>query len=208
MIAMETSERSKSRGRPLTFNRDDALEQAMLLFWKHGYESTSVGDLTKAMGITAPSLYAAFGNKKQLFLEAVDRYLARQIESLTLFHDATTAREAAHHLLLTSATLFTGSDTPAGCLVTSATISCSSAAEDVQIALREIRKQVEAELLEKIEHDVAAGKLGPEPAARPLAALCMAVVEGMSTLARDGATRSELIAVAEAAMRAWPPTPY
>lgn len=191
-------------GRPLGFDRDAALHQAMLLFWRHGYEATSVNHLTLAMGITPPSLYAAFGDKKQLFLEAVNRYLSGPVRSETIIDEAPTAREAAMGLLNASAVGFTGASTPAGCLLASSTISCSPAAVDVQRILAEIRQSIEKRLRNKIVRDPTTVKVTAAVGAEALAGYIMAVIQGMSTLARDGAPRRKLLAVASAAMSAWP----
>jgi AcrR family transcriptional regulator len=203
---MEKSERIVNRkaGRPLGFNRDAALREAMLLFWQHGYEATSVSDLTKAMGITPPSLYTAFGDKKQLFLEAVQLYTSGAVTSDSIMNEAPTAREAAVGLLQASAVGFTGESTPAGCLLASSAISCSAAAADVQKALRDIRIHTENRLQRKIVEDRSMLRLKPKIDAGALAGHIMAVIQGMSTLARDGATREKLLSVASAAMLAWP----
>ena len=119
---------SRGVGRPLSFDREVALESAMMLFWRHGYEATSVSDLTKAMGITPPSLYTAFGDKKQLFLEAVQRYISGPITSESIIDEAPSARAAAAGLLRASVIGFTGKSTPAGCLLASSAISCSARA--------------------------------------------------------------------------------
>jgi AcrR family transcriptional regulator len=194
----------RRRGRPLSFDRAVVLERAMMLFWRHGYESTSIGDLTEAMCINTPSLYAAFGDKKRLFLEAVDRYISGPVTFQQIIRSATTARDAARKLLFGAAVGFTGSNTPAGCLLASAAISCSPAARDVQLFIGRIRLQFEAELRAKIQFDIKSAKLPPSTAAGPLAAFSIAVIQGMSTLARDGAKRSKLITVAKSAMAAWP----
>jgi AcrR family transcriptional regulator len=203
---MELSEATKGRkpGRPRGFDRDAALHQAMLLFWRHGYEATSVSDLTKAMGITPPSLYTAFGDKKQLFLEAVQLYTSGAVTSESIMNEASTAREAAVGLLQASAIGFTGEGTPAGCLLASSAISCSNAAADVQKALRDIRLNTEHCLRTKIVEDRSMLRLKPKIDAGALAGYIMAVIQGMSTLARDGATREKLLSVASAAMLAWP----
>ncbi len=176
----------------------------MLLFWRHGYEATSISDLTAALGITAPSLYGAFGDKKQLFLASVDRYLAGPVTSDTIIANAPSARQAALELLLASAAGFTGKATPAGCLLASAAISCSAAASDVQGELASIRRRIEARLVHKIVWDQKAGIVPAEMDPDALAGHVMAVIQGMSTLARDGATREKLVRVAEMAMLAWP----
>ena len=175
----------------------------MLLFWRHGYESTSVSELVKAMGITPPSLYAAFGDKKELFREAVRRYLGGPVTAETVIRDAATAREAATTMLEGCAYSFTGQDTPSGCLLASATISCSAAAADVQRELAAIRGSIERRLKLKIEADIRTGALPPEMDAGAWAAQVMAMIQGMSTLARDGGSRVKLLAVAKVAMLAW-----
>jgi AcrR family transcriptional regulator len=195
---------NRKAGRPLGFDRDAALREAMLLFWRHGYEATSVNQLIKAMGITPPSLYTAFGDKKQLFLEAVRLYTSGAVTSESIVDQATTAREAAIGLLQASAVGFTGKSTPAGCLLASSAISCSAAAADVQQALREIRLNIEKRLRSKIVADRSMRKIKPRVDADALAGHIMAVIQGMSTLARDGATRDKLLSVASTAMRAWP----
>ena len=203
---MKESEHAPRRraGRPLSFDREAALRQAMLLFWRHGYEATSLSDLTAAMGVTPPSIYAAFGDKKRLFLEAVGHYLSGPATSERIIEEAATAQEAAWGLLQASAVGFTGPDTPPGCLLASSAISCSAAAADVQGELAAIRRGIEKRLAGKIARAVEAGELDAGTDAEALAGHVMAVIQGMSTLARDGATRGKLLRVAEAALRGWP----
>ena len=191
-------------GRPLSFDREAALHQAMLLFWRHGFEATSLSELTTAMGVTAPSIYTAFGDKKGLFREAVRRYLSGPPPPEQSIAQAPTAREAAVGLLNAAVLGDTGADTPPGCLLASATISCSPAAADVQAELAALRRGIEAALKARILQDVAAGGMAPGTDADALAGHVMAVVQGMSTLARDGAPRDKLIRVAAAAMAGWP----
>lgn len=191
-------------GRPLGFDRDAALHQAMLLFWRHGYEATSISDLTAAMAITPPSLYTAFGNKEQLFLACVQRYIAGPVTSESIIREAHSAREAAAALLKAAAIGFTGDNTPAGCLLASSAISCSPAAADVQNALRKIRLGIEKRLRNKIERDAESHPSRSGVNARVMAGFVMSLIQGMSTLARDGATRTKLLSIAEAAMQAWP----
>ena len=130
---METAPATRRRtGRPLSFDPDAALQQAMLLFWRHGYEATSLSDLTKAMGVTPPSIYAAYGDKKGLFLRAVQRYLTQPASPADIIARAPTARDAARVMVEGAAQAFTGDDTPPGCLLASAAIACSNAAGDVR----------------------------------------------------------------------------
>ncbi len=194
----------RKTGRPLSFDREAALHQAMLLFWRHGYEATSLSDLTAAMGVTAPSIYGAFGNKKRLFLEAVGHYLSGPVTSEQIIRESPTARGAAWGLLQAAVAGFTGADTPPGCLLASSAISCSAAAADVQGELAAIRRRIEAQLNDKIVRAIDAGEMAAETDAEALAGYVMAVIQGMSTLARDGATREKLMRVAATAMLMWP----
>ena len=191
-------------GRPRGFDRDAALHQAMLLFWRYGYEATSVSDLTNAMQITPPSLYTAFGDKKRLFLEAVQRYVSGPVTSESIIDDAPTARDAAAGLLKAAAIGFTGADTPTGCLLATSAISCSAAAADVQNALGTIRAGIEMQLRKKIESENKALPTSQQVDAKAMAGFVVAVVQGLSTLARDGASRPRLLAIVKTAMQAWP----
>lgn len=193
-------------GRPLSFDRDVALEQAMLTFWRYGYETTSIVDLTTAMGVTAPSLYAAFGDKKRLFLEAAHRYAGDPEMMAKAIDGAPTAHDAARELLNAAAMAYTGEATPKGCLLASATASGSSASADVQRAVADIRRGVIARLHARIERDIAADVLPGHTDAAALAGLVMAVTQGLSTLARDGSPRSSLLSIVEVALQAWPRT--
>ena len=176
----------------------------MLLFWRHGFEATSLSELTAAMGVMPPSIYAAFGDKKGLFRAAVDRYLAGPVTARSIIEGAPTAKQAASNLLRSAALGFSGADTPPGCLLASSAISCSEAAADVRDELAAIRRGIEARLKDRIVRSVDAGELARETDADALAGHVMAVIQGLSTLARDGASREKLLAVAAMAMRAWP----
>ncbi|MCW6513198.1 TetR/AcrR family transcriptional regulator [Lichenifustis flavocetrariae] len=194
----------RKTGRPLSFDRDAALEQAMLTFWRYGYETTSIVDLTTAMGVTAPSLYTAFGDKKRLFLEAARRYAGDPEAMAQALDDAETACDAARAMLTSAATAFTGEATPRGCLLASATASGSSASADVQQAITDIRGGVAIRLRARITRDVEAGILPLDLDVAALAGMVMAIIQGMSVMARDGMDRPELLAIVERTLQAWP----
>ena len=194
----------RKAGRPLSFDRDAALEQAMLTFWRHGYETTSIVDLTTAMGVTAPSLYGAFGDKQRLFLEAVHRYAGDPELMARAIGSAPTACDAARRMLSDAAAAYTGDMTPKGCLLASAAASGSAAAAEVQRVIAGIRQGIEAQLRGRIERDVAAGVLPSATDAAALAGTVMAVIQGMSVMARDGTPRAALLAIVEQTLRAWP----
>ena len=191
----------------MSFDRDLALERAMLAFWRHGYETTSIVDLTTAMEVSAPSLYTAFGDKERLFLEAMRRYAGDMEAMRRRIDGAPTACDAARDMLAGAATAYTGEDTPKGCLLASATASGSSASAGVQHAVAEMRRTIEAHLRARIERDIAGGLLPSGTNAAALSGLVMAVTQGMSTLARDGATRASLLAIVDAALHGWPHGP-
>lgn len=176
----------------------------MLTFWRHGYESSSIADLTAAMGVSTPSLYTAFGDKKQLFLEAARLYAGDPEAMREAMSSAPSARAAARDLLTGAACAYTGEDTPRGCLLASATASGSAASADVQRAVADIRRHVQHGLQARIERDVAERMLPPETDPAGLAGLVMAVMQGLSVLARDGADRTALMAIVEVALGAWP----
>ena len=209
MFTMKVTAESKlaprrKTGRPLSFDRDTALEKAMFTFWRHGYETSSIVDLTTAMGVTAPSLYTAFGDKRRLFLEAVDRYAGDPRIRAARIDGAATAYDAARDMLAAAATAFTGKATPRGCMLASATASGSVDSADVQRAVADIRRAIGARLRARIERDISAGILPIATDAVALTGLVMALIQGMSVLARDGAPRARLIAIGNVALGAWP----
>jgi AcrR family transcriptional regulator len=207
LIAMKrSSQNPKKTGRPLSFNRDEALKKAMLTFWRHGYESTSISDLTAAMGVTAPSIYTAFGDKKSLFLEAMQLYAGSISDFEQSLNAAPTARAAVSSLLGSVAVAFTGESTPRGCLLASATASVSQDALDVQTAVAKVRGDIVDCLTRRIARDVAAGQLPEATQPASLALLTVAVIQGMSVLARDGLGRESLESIAAASLQAWPKT--
>ncbi|MGW5846754.1 TetR/AcrR family transcriptional regulator [Streptomyces sp. NPDC055254] len=191
------------RGRPRSFDRDAALDKAMLTFWERGYEATSIADLTRVLGIGAPSLYAAFGDKRTLFDEVVVVYGSRYADfARAALAEEPTAREAVERVLREAAEIYTDPAHPRGCMVISAAINTTS--DEVAQALRGLRN-ANLEMFEsRIRADVAAGALPQDADARALARYAGAVLQGMSQQARDGASRQELEAVARRALAAWP----
>jgi len=194
----------RKSGRPLSFDRDAALEKAMLAFWQYGYETTSISDLTRTMGISAPSLYAAFRDKKHLFLEAVRLYAGDTQEVRAAIDAAPSAYEAALSVLANSVDTFTGADTPPGCLLASSTASGSAASADVRAAVAQYRGQLRDALQARVERDISDGPLPRDTDAAALANMVVALIQGLSVMARDGADRASLTCVVNAAMNAWP----
>ncbi|MER6422166.1 TetR/AcrR family transcriptional regulator [Streptomyces sp. NPDC001137] len=201
----KTQAASKPRGRPRSFDRETALEKAVMAFWEHGYEATSVSDLTRVMGIGAPSLYAAFGDKRALFDEVVTVYGARygSFADRALAEEPT-ARAAVERMLREAAAEYTAPGRPHGCLIIHAATNCTS--PEVEASLRERRNANIAALESRLRADIASGELPPGTDAAALARHTGAIIQGMSQQARDGASREELEALAEIAMSIWPRT--
>jgi AcrR family transcriptional regulator len=201
--ANEQPRTSRGRGRPRSFDRATALDKALMAFWEHGYEATSVADLTRIMGIGTPSLYAAFGDKRTLFEEVVRVYSG----TYGAFGDRAlaeepTARAAVARTLREAAAAYTDPARPYGSLVAHAATNCSS--PEVARLLRERRAAGIAALESRIGADLAAGRLPCGTDAAALARYTTAMLQGMSQQARDGASREELEALAEIAMDIWP----
>ncbi|MFG3103421.1 TetR/AcrR family transcriptional regulator [Streptomyces sp. NPDC048182] len=193
----------RTRGRPRSFDRETALEKALLAFWEHGYEATSVADLTRAMDIGAPSLYAAFGDKRSLFEEVVQVYGARYgAFGQRALEEEPTAFAAVRRMLREAAAEYTVPGRPPGCLVIHAGANCST--PEVEDGLRQRRNANIAAIRDRIAAGVAAGELPPGTDASALARHTGAVIQGVSQQARDGASRTELEALVEIALAVWP----
>lgn len=191
-----------TRGRPRSFDRDAALEEALRLFWARGYEATSIGDLTAAMGIGAPSLYAAFGDKATLFNEVVQAFGARYGSFIPrALAEEPTAEAVVRRILREAAAEYTRPDCPHGCLVISAGLNTTST--EIADMLRALRNRNVEAFAARIQADIDAGLLPSEADAATLARYVGTVMQGMSQAARDRASAAELERVAEMAMHGW-----
>src|SRR5580698_11488798 len=171
----------KARGRPRAFDRDTALKRAMELFWRQGYESTSISDLTSAMGITAPSLYAAYGGKERLYLEAVERYKSGLGNSGRILAGEATARAAIERLLEASAIELTNTeDHPPGCMVVASAINGSPESAHLQAALKGCRVEAEARICARIKRGVRNRELPPRTNAAALGKFYMTLMQGFT----------------------------
>lgn len=196
----------RPRGRPRTFDRDQALALAMQVFWEKGYEAASMQDLLTAMNLSSPSLYAAFGDKESLFLEAVQRYHAN-VQHECECPDVTTARESIENLLTELAGIFTDRSHPAGCLAVIALMTGNTTSAKVQRLLAEQRDEARSRLRARIEAGLKDGELPRGTDIDVLTDFYGAVISGMSLQARAGASRKALLAMVQTAMRAWPEAP-
>jgi AcrR family transcriptional regulator len=193
-----------SRGRPRTFDVDRALDRALTVFWRKGYEGASLPDLTRAMGINRPSLYAAFGNKEELFRKAMDRYAQGPAAYARQALDAPTARAVFERLLCGGIAMLTHPRNPRGCLAVHGALACGDAAESIRKELIARRATLIDGLRDRFERATSEGDLPPDVDPAVLARYAATVLHGLSIQATSGATREELQRVAEMALRAWP----
>jgi len=191
-------------GRHREFDIDQALDGALDVFWRKGYEGTSLSDLTEAMGITRPSLYAAFGNKEELFRKALDRYDDTCMAFTRQALAQPTARAVVSHLLYGCADAQTDPDRPAGALDTNGALACSVEAEPIKQELVRRRVASEAALSRRLEHARATGDLPADSDPAELARYVMAVAHGMAVQAASGASRKALHGIVGLTLKGWP----
>ena len=191
-------------GRPRGFDADKALDRALEVFWRKGYEGTAISDLTAAMQINRPSIYAAFGNKEQLFRKVLDRYAEGPASAVRAALDAPTARQAVERVLLAAAYVPTRGERPRGCLLVQGALACGDASESVRRELIARRADGEAELRKRLQRAEAEGDLSPSVDPAALARYVMTLAYGMAVEAASGASYRELLQVVETAMKAWP----
>jgi AcrR family transcriptional regulator len=190
-------------GRPRAFDTEKALEEAMEVFWRRGYEGATIAELTSAMGINPPSLYAAFGSKEGLLKAALDRYTQRHAEFMSEALAAPTAREAVERILLCIADLQTDPKNPPGCLLVAGGLACGVGSENVPFELATRRAQKEQQLCARFVRARQEGDLAADDDPAALAKFLSAVIAGMGVLATAGAHRDELRDVAMVALKAF-----
>ena len=180
-------------GRPREFDRDQALKQAMLAFWRRGYEGTSMSDLVAALGIASARIYAAFGSKEGLFREAVALYTAGDggFADLALRQEEDVAA-AIERMLHDAVMLYTQPDSPQGCMVVSAATNCSEQNDAVLEWLRAQRHERTQSVMDRLRRGVADGQLGPDTDVDALGDFYAVQLHGISVQARDGVPRERL----------------
>lgn len=187
-------------GRPRAFCRETALDRAMEVFWRKGYEGATLAELTREMGINPPSLYAAFGNKEGLFTAALDRYSDRIETYLGEILAAPTAREVVSRMLHGKADYLTDPANPPGCLYVQGGLACGDDAKNVPAELARRRARAEVALRERFERAAAEGDLPPGSVPAVLASFVMTLIQGMDVRASAGATREELHSLVDLAL--------
>jgi len=191
-------------GRPRAFDTEEALGKALVVFQRKGYEGSSIAELTEAMGINPPSLYAAFGSKEELFRKALARYVGIRKDFSRDALDAPTAREVVERLLRGTADQLTDPQSPPGCLLVQGALSCGDAAEPIkkELCLRRVAEEVA--LRHRLERAIEEGDLPKTTDVAGLARYIATVSQGMAVQAAGTATRADLHAVVDAVMRGWP----
>jgi AcrR family transcriptional regulator len=192
------------RGRPREFCVDEALAKALRIFWTKGYEGTSLNDLTEAMGITRPSLYAAFGNKESLFRKALDLYQREKLEYIRRALEQPTARGVAEVLLRGAVDNASSGDEPRGCLGVITSVACGEEAQSIREDVLERGKMAKRALIDRLERAKAEGDLPADIDVESLTNLLYAVVQGVCIQAGSGATREELNRLVNTGLALWP----
>jgi AcrR family transcriptional regulator len=191
-------------GRPRSFDADRALDRALFVFWRKGFEGATLSDLTKAVGVNRPSLYAAFGDKKALFRKALDRYLNGPASYTQAALKEPTARAVAERLLRGAADLNTSPRNPGGCLIVQGALACGEAADSVRQELAASRAAGEAALRRRFEQAQSEGDLAGDTDPADLARYLATVVYGIAVQAAGGASKSKLQRVVEMTLQALP----
>jgi AcrR family transcriptional regulator len=201
---MESITAPSVKGRPREFCVDQALSKALGVFWAKGYEGASMADLTEAMGITKPSLYAAFGNKEALFHKALDLYEAEKLAYTREALQQPTARAVAEHFMRGAIDAQTSKCDPKGCMGVISATACGAAAEAIKADVMARRTSSQAALVERFRQAKRDGDLPDHVDPQALTLYLYAILLGMSVQSESGATRAELERVVESSLMMWP----
>jgi AcrR family transcriptional regulator len=196
---------ARARGRPRSFDRQQALCAALRVFRERGYEGTSMTDLQKALGgLSPPSLYAAFGSKEDLFKEAVALHMSEARARVTrVLEDAPDTRAAIEGMLRAAVLATTEPGEPRGCLLVQGALACSSSSADMVQYLQEQRRETHRTLSKRLKSGVTAGDVPAGTDIAAVASFYTTLIHGIAIQARDGATRPSLMAAVDCAMAAW-----
>lgn len=203
-ITIVSGNKAASIGRPRAFDADQALDRALDVFWRKGYEGATLCDLTGAMGINPPSLYAAFGNKEGLFRKALDRYWRLRTALWEEALAAPTARRVTERLLHGTAKFLSDPCHPKGCLAVHGALVSGEETDCIRRELEKRRATSQAAIRERLKRAKREGDLPADADPAALARFLATVMEGMAVQAASGASRKELDRVAETALRAFP----
>jgi AcrR family transcriptional regulator len=203
-MRMKQKKTPRALGRPRSFETGKALDAAMKVFWCKGYEGASLSDLTKAMGINRPSLYAAFGDKESLFRKVLDRYDKGPAAYVRKALNQPTARAVVERLMEGAADLGTASSNPRGCLFVQSALACGDKAEGIRNDLILRRDAGEKAVRLRLKRAQAEGDLAHDANPADLARYVVTVIQGIAVQAASGAARPELRRVIQTALRSWP----
>lgn len=192
------------RGRPREFDMDVALAAALRVFWRNGYEGASLTELTQEMGITKPSLYAAFGNKESLFRKAFELYECEKLAYVGQALDAPTSREVAERLLMSAIDMQASGCDPKGCLGVISAVTCGPEADSIRQEVLSRRLSSLKAMVDRFERAVAEGDLPADIDPEALARYLSAIMQGLSVQARSGANCTELGMIARTTLALWP----
>ena len=201
---MEIQAATARRGRPREFCVDAALSAALIVFWSKGYEGASLSDLTEAMGVTRPSLYAAFGNKEALFRKALDLYEREKLAFMSAALEAPTARGVAERVLTKALDAQTSPSDPRGCLSVISSVACGAEAASIKAEVVMRRASSEAALRRRFERARAEGDLPGDVDPDALVRYLMAVLQGMAVQAGSGVPREQLQQLVATTLSLWP----
>ena len=201
---MESDIATPAKGRPREFCVDKALTEALHVFWAKGYDGASMTDLTEAMGITKPSLYAAFGNKEALFHKALDLYECEKLEYTRLALDQPTARKVAEYYLHGALMTHAGTTDPKGCMGILSSLACSPEAESIKADVITRRASSQRALIDRFERAKREGDLPAHVDAQGLTSLLYALLQGISVQAGAGASMDELERLVDTSLALWP----
>ena len=201
---MNKPEKLPARGRPREFCVDMALSKALGVFWAKGYDGASLNDLTEAMGITRPSLYAAFGNKEALFRKALDLYEREKMCYVTRALGKPTAREVADTMIQGALDNATGPGEPHGCLRVISSVACGHSAQSIQQEIVKRGNVAKAALVDRFRAAQQDGDLPPDIDPEGLTLALLSVLQGISLQANQGASRAELELLADTVGKMWP----
>jgi len=195
------------RGRPREFNTEDALDRVLAVFWRDGFDAASMQDLADAVGVSKPSLYAAYGNKESLYLAALERYATTfGTERMERLHAEPDVKRAVHEFLMSLVDAYTCTEGPTGCMIVASTSNChaSHVPSAVQCAISTALRGTADAMERRFRRAVNETQLPLDPEPRVLAAYVSTVMSGLSVQARGGASADALRQVVCTAMRAWP----
>lgn len=192
------------RGRPKAFNEEQALEKAMLLFWENGYIGTSISDITKALGITAPSLYCSFGDKAALFNQCIDYYLANEACPIVpILKQAKTTKVAFELFLYDTAKRLVQPDKPMGCMLITTTLGNSKQIQEVQHNIQSKKESYKTLLLQRLQQGIENGDIAPNTPIHEILDFYLTILNGLSIKACDGADLETLNRIIHNAIKAW-----